>query len=198
MRNIEATPLGWEINMLYMFAHCASILAEDIDMQLQNATRSKEFFHREKKKAVTEYNDCIEKCREYLDKAYKKMEVFDPDGATFEAVDNRTQMYNNVLANCNTMIRFNMLLLDRGHDDDAEAKIFKAIRSMPEQGIFPESFMERFRMKIKVVPEVGDRIKSDIHGFGTLQFNTIGDNWAVELDKDGSSIILNERQFKLL
>lgn len=189
--------MGWEINLLYMFAHCAGILAGDIDMQLQNATRSKEFFHREKKKAVEDYNKLIEKCRETLGKAYEKMEIFDPDGATFEAVDKRTQIYNNVLANCNTMIRFNMLLIDRGHDDNAEAKIFKAIRSMPEQGIFPESFMERFRMKIKVVPEVGDRIKSEIHGFGTLQFNTCRDNWAVELDS-GEQIVLNEKQFRLL
>ena len=68
---------------------------------------------------------------------------------------------------------------------------------MPEQGVFPESFMERFRMKIQGVPEGGARIKSDIHGFGTPQFNTCRDNWAVELD-NGQQIILNEKQFKLL
>ena len=133
----------------------------------------------------------------YLDKAYKKMEVFDPDGATFEAVDNRTQMYNNVLANCNTMIRFNMLLLDRGNDDNAESKIFKAIRSMPEQGVFPESFMERFRMKIQVVPEVGDRVLTTNHGQGVLLLHVGGKNWNVRLT-DNKEIILNENQFKLL
>lgn len=197
MRNIEQTPLGWEINMLYMFAHCAGILAEDIDMQLQNATRSKEFFHREKKKAVTDYNDCIEKCREYLDKAYKKMEVFDPDGATFEAVDKHTPEYNNVLSHCNMMIRFCMLFVDRCQADGADAKIFKFLRSLPEQGLFPESYIERFKMQLQLVPEVGDRIKSELHGFGTLEFNTCGDNWAVQLD-NGEQIILNQKQFTIV
>lgn len=197
MQNIEGTPKGWQINLLYMFAHCMGILAEDCDMQLQNATRSAEFFQREKKKAVNDYNHCIEQAREWLAKAYDKMLIFDPDGATFEAVNGHTPEYNNAIANANTMIRFNMLLIDRSHTDGAEAKIFKFLRSMPEQGIFPEEYIERFRMKLQIVPEVGDRIKSDIHGFGTLQFNTCKDNWAVLLD-NGDQIILSEKQFKLL
>lgn len=197
VNNLEGTPKGWQINLLYMFAHCAGILAEDIDMWLQNATRSGEHFKMDKKKAINEYNDYIEKAREWLSKAYDKMLIFDPDGSTFEAVDKHTPEYNNVLSHCNMMIRFCMLFVDRCQADGADAKIFKFLRSLPEQGLFPESYIERFKMQLQLVPEVGDRIKSELHGFGTLEFNTCGDNWAVQLD-NGEQIILNQRQFTIV
>ena len=48
--DIEKTPLGWEINLLFLFAHSCTVLAEDIDMQLRNKTRDVEFFDKNKKK----------------------------------------------------------------------------------------------------------------------------------------------------
>ena len=102
----------------------------------------------------------------------------------------------------NEVARLVLLWEDREPHPDECDKIFKFIRQNTEgDGVVTEEMLKNYYLNKTIplrTPEVGDRIKSDIHGFGTLQFNTIGDNWAVELDKDGSSIILNERQFKLL
>ena len=195
--NIQATPLGWMVNLLFYFAHAATILAEDIDQQLKNMYKSKVGFIREKKKCINNYNACIAAAREKLRQADEWMQKVDIDTATFNAVNGNIGKYDNALAYANEFIRFNMLYLDRSQTDGMAEKIFKFIRSQESSGAFPENFMERFRIKFNIVPEVGDKVHSDIHGDGTLQFNTCGDNWAVELE-DGSQIILNEKQFKLL
>ena len=55
MDNVEKTPLGWLINLLFLCAHCCTVLAEDIDMQLRNKTNGVEFFNKDKKKALYNY-----------------------------------------------------------------------------------------------------------------------------------------------
>ena len=197
MESVEETPLGWAVNMLYYFAHCATILAEDIDQQLSLPTKGGQHFIREKKKAFHEYEEAIQKAQQWLQRADEKMQVFDPDGVTFEAVNNHSGRYDNAIAYSNDIIRFNMLFMDRAQVGDGDLKIYKFLRSLPKGNAFPDEYIERFRMKLKVVPEVGDRIKSDVHGTGVLEFNTCGKNWAVLLDT-GDQIILNESQFTLL
>ena len=197
MENVEGTPLVWMVNMLYYFAHCATILAEDIDLQLNISSGGEKHFIKEKKRAFHEYEEAIAKARQWLQRADEKMQVFDPDGVTFEAVNGHSGRYDNAIAYANDIIRFNMLFFDRAQVEDGDLKIYKFLHTLPTGNVFPEKYMERFRMKLKVVPEVGDRIKSDVHGTGVLEFNTCGKNWAVLLDS-GDQIILNESQFTLL
>lgn len=190
MQNIEQTPLGWEINLLFLAAHCCTVLAEDIDMQLRNKTNGVEFFNKDKKKAVYNYEKAIKEAEEWMFK-------FGLDKITYEAVQEHNKAYSNVIANSNALIRMMMLCLDRAHAEGGDARVFKRLRSLPEGGIFSEKMMERFRMKLEIVPESGDRVRTKNHGEGTLDLHLGNENWQVKLD-NGESIILNEKHFTLL
>jgi hypothetical protein len=188
--NIEETPLGWEINMLFLMAHCCTILAEDIDMQIQLISGKADRFDPAKKRAIINYEKAIKEAEEWMFK-------FGLDKITYEAVGEHNKRYSNVIANSNALIRMMMLCLDRSHCDGGDARVLKRLRSMPENGIFPEKTIERFRMKLVEVPEVGDRVKTTNHGLGTLELHVGNENWSVKLD-NGESRILNEKHFTLL
>ena len=76
-------------------------------------------------------------------------------------------------------------------------RAFKALRSLPSSGIFPDEFVDRFQMKYEVVPYPGDRVLTTNHGEGELLLHVGNKNWNVKLDS-GGEIILNEKNFKLL
>ena len=187
---VEKTPLGWEINLLFLTAHCSTVLAEDIDMQLRNKTNGVEFFNKDKKNALYNYEKCIKEAEEWMFK-------FGLDKITYEAVQEHNKAYSNVIANSNALILMMMLCLDRGHTDGGDARVFKRLRSLPEGGIFSEKMMERFRMKLEIVPESGDRVHTINHGDGTLDVHLGNENWQVRLD-NGENIILNEKHFNLI
>ena len=122
---------------------------------------------------------------------------FGLDKITYEAVDEHNKAYSNVIANANAVIRMSMLCLDRAQCDGGDARVFKRIRSLPENGIFPEWMIERFRMKLEIVPEAGDHVMTNNHGEGILLLHLGNANWNVRLS-DGSEIVLNEKHFKIL
>lgn len=196
MEKLEGTPLGWEIDMLYLFAHCATVLVEDIDQQIKNRFGAKEF-SLPKKKAIKDYEDCIKKARYWLGRSEDVMQKFDLEGSTYNAVDKSNKRYSNVVASANELIRAAMLVVDRSNCENGSYMVFKRLRSLPEQGIFPEWFIERFQMKYEVVPEPGDMIENENYGQGVLDFHTGGGNWQCVFD-GGKKVILNEKQFKLL
>lgn len=187
---IEKTPLGWEINMLFMMAHCCTILTEDIDMQIRIISSNTERFEPSKRKAIVGYEKAIKEAEEWMFK-------FGLDQITYDAVEQRNKAYSNVIANSNALIRMVMLCLDRSYCDGGDARVFKRLRSLPENGLFPEKTIERFRMKLEIVAEVGDRVRTKNHGDGTLELHVGNENWSVKLD-DGRSIILNEKHFTIL
>ena len=197
MENIEGSPLGWEIDLLYLFAHCATIMVEDIDQQLKNRFGGKDGFVGEKKRAIKDYEDCIKKAKDWFNRSEDVMQKFDLDGSTYDAVECHNKRYSNVIASANELIRAAMLVVDRSNCENGSYKIFKRLRSLPEQGIFPEWFIERFQMKYEVIFEPGDRIRSSTHGDGTLDFHTGNGNWNCKFD-NGLEIIQNEKQLTLL
>ena len=184
------TPLNWEINMLFLMAHCCTILSEDIDMQIRIVSSKMDRFDPSKRKALVGYEKAIKEAEEWMFK-------FGLDKITYEAVQEHNKAYSNVIANSNTLIRMIMLCLDRAHCDGGDARVLKRLRSLPEGGLFPEKTMERFRMKLEIVPEAGDRVRTTNHGDGTLDLHLGKENWQVKLD-NGESIILNEKHFQLL
>lgn len=189
--DVEKTPLGWEINLLFMMAHCCSVLAEDVDMQLRNMTRNQyDHFDIKKKKCFLNYEKSIKEAEDWL---YK----LGLDKITYEAVQENNKRYSNAYAHANWLIRVCMLALDRAHCDGGDARVMKRLRSLSETGIFSEKMIGRFQMKIEVEAEVGDHVMTTNHGEGILLLHLGNSNWNVRL-VDGSEIVLNERNFKLL
>ena len=189
--NIDETPMGWEINLLFMMAHCASVLAADVDMQLRMKTKNQyDRFDKKKKKCFFNYEKAIKEAEEW----FQKMEI---DKSTYEAVEENNKRYSNAYAHANWLIRVCMLALDRSHCDGGDARVMKRLRSLPEVGIFSEKMISRFNMKFEIVPEVGDHVMTNNHGEGILLLHLGQSNWNVRL-VDGSEIVLNEKQFKLL
>ena len=139
---------------------------------------------------LTDFEKAVQEAEEWMFK-------FGLDKITYEAVGEHNKRYSNVIANSNALIRMMMLCLDRSHCDGGDARVLKRLRSMPENGIFPEKTIERFRMKLVEVPEVGDRVRTTNHGLGTLELHVGNENWSVKLD-NGESRILNEKHFTLL
>ena len=183
--------MGWEINLLFMMAHCASVLAADVDMQLRMKTKNQyDRFDKEKKKCFLNYEKSIKEAEEW----FQKMEI---DKSTYEAVEENNKRYSNAYAHANWLIRVCMLALDRSHCDGGDARVMKRLRSLPEVGIFSEKMISRFNMKFEIVPEVGDHVMTNNHGEGILLLHLGQSNWNVRL-VDGSEIVLNEKQFKLL
>ncbi len=101
----------------------------------------------------------------------------------------------------NEVARLILLWEDREPMPDVCNKIFKFIRSTKGEGVVDENLLRNYYLNKTIpvrVPEVGDRILSKLHGYGTLEFNTCGTNWAVELEGSGEQIILDESTFELV
>lgn len=190
MTKLEESPLGWEVNLLWMFLQSASILVEDIDMQLKIKTNSTSGFIHEKKKYIKNYERCLKEAEQWMLK-------FGLDKETYNAVGGHSGMYSNTVASAKELIRMAMLHVDRSHCEGGSYRAFKALRDLPSNGIFPDKWIDRFQMKYEVVPEVGDRVLTTNHGEGVLLLHVGGKNWNVRLS-DNKEIILNENQFKLL
>ena len=191
MSDIDKTPLGWMINCLFLMARACTILAEHIDMKLRNQTKNAwDRFDKEKKKCFWEYEKAIKEAEKWALK-------LGLDDITYEAVKGNSKRYSNAFSHSNWLIRVCMLALDRAHCDGGDAGVMKRLRSLPENGIFPEKTIEEFQMKLEIECEAGDHVMTNNHGEGILLLHLGNSNWNVKL-VDGSEIVLNERNFRLL
>lgn len=190
MPKLEETPLGWQVNLLWMFLQSANILVEDIDMQLKIKYGDSSGFIHEKKKYIKNYERCLKEAEQWMLK-------FGLDKETYNAVGKHSGMYTNTVASAKELIRIAMLHIDRAHCEGGSYRAFKALRNLPSNGIFPDKYIDRFQMKYEIVPEPGDRVLTTNHGQGVLLLHVGNKNWNVKL-ADGSERILNESNFKLL
>ena len=74
MTKLEESPLGWEVNLLWMFLQSASILVEDIDMQLKIKTNSTSGFIHEKKKYIKNIYNLMKK-KDYISSQQKHVQT---------------------------------------------------------------------------------------------------------------------------
>lgn len=186
MENNNETPLGWLINVLHLMLQASSVLVEDIDQQLR---WQGDKFNREKKMYFKHYQRCIEQARGYMEK-------FGLDTSCWEAVGEDSRKYSNIIADANELIRLVMLYVDRAHSEDGYYKIMRFVRSLPENGIFPERYIARFNMHHIWIPGKGDRVHTTNHGDGTLDMK-VNNDWVVNLD-NGNQVVLNESHFKII
>ena len=178
--------MEWSVNVLHLMLQATTILVEDIDQQLRVQGNA---FHREKKMYIKNYARCIEQARGWMEK-------FGLDTSCWDAVGEDSKAYTNVIADANELIRVILLYVDRAHSDNGYYEIMRYLRSLPENGLFPEKYVARFNMHHEWVFGKGDRVHTEHHGDGTLDFKTNG-NWVINLDSGGQTV-LREDQIKLI
>lgn len=186
MEKSKHTPLEWSINVLHLMLQATTILVEDIDMQLHIKG---ERFQREKKMYIKNYARCIEQARSWMDK-------FGLDTSCWEAVGKDSKAYTNIIADANELLRVIFLYVDRAHSDTGYYEVMRSLRHLPENGLFPESYIARFNFKHEWIYGSGDRVRTANHGDGTL-YAKVNGAWIVNLD-DGNQIVLREEHFKLI
>lgn len=188
MEEIEKTPLGWKVNLMYIMLQAVDVLVEDIDYQLR---RQSQHFKQEQKQAFRRYT------QKQRDASYWLHDVIKIDEAFWEATDKNSKRYSNSVADAHELLRANMLYMDRSHTEKGYYQIMRFLRGLPEGGIFPEKEISRFSFNRAWVYEKGDRIHNDNHGDGVLDLNTGNGNWQCIFD-NGETVILNESHFKLI
>lgn len=183
--NEKHPPLGWLVNVLHLMLQATTVLVEDIDQQLR-AQGSK--FHKEKKQYIKNYARCVEQARYWMEK-------FGLDTSCWEAVGEDGRAYSNVIADANELIRLVMLYVDRAHTEDGYYKIFRYLRSLPENGLFPEWYIARFNMHHQWVPGKGDKVHTKTHGDGVIEAK-VNNAYLIKLD-NGEQVVLAENHFTL-
>lgn len=184
--NEKHLPLGWLVNCLHLMLQATTVLVEDIDQQLKVQGNR---FHREKKQYIKNYARSLEQARYWMEK-------FGLDTSCWEAVGEDGRAYSNVIADANELIRLVMLYVDRAHTEDGYYKIFRFLRSLPENGLFPEWYIGRFNMHHVWVPGKGDRVHTLNHGDGIIE-SKVNNDYLIKLD-NGKQVVLAEKHFKLL
>ena len=188
MEKIEQTPLGWEVNLLYILMQTADILVEDIDYQLRLRG---EHFKREQKQAFNTYT------RKQREASYWLHDVIKIDEAFWEATDKDSKRYSNSVADAHELLRACLLYMDRSHTEKGYYQIMRFLRGLPEGGIFPAKTIDRFSFNRAWVYEKGDRVHNENHGDGVLDLCLGNGNWQVIFD-NGDKAVLNESMFKLI
>lgn len=185
---IEQTPLGWEVNMLYIMLQAADILVEDIDQRLRLRD---EHFKREQKRAFNTYT------KKQREASFWLHDVIKIDEAFWNATDKDSKRYSNSVADAHELLRACMLYMDRSHTEKGYYQIMRFLRGLPEGGIFPEKEISRFNFNRAWVYEKGDRIHNENHGDGVLDLPLGNGNWQCVFD-GGKKVVLNESHFKLI
>jgi len=162
------------------------VLVEDIDQQLRQQGSG---FRQDKKQYLKNYDRCIRQAGHWMEK-------FGLDTSCWEAVHEDSRKYSNLIADANELIRLILLYVDRSHSEDGYYGIFRHLRAMPGNGIFPDWFIGRFAMHHEWVPGKGDRVRTGHHGDGTLDIKVNG-AWVINLDNGGQTV-LKEEQFRLI
>ena len=189
-KKTSETPLGWLVVLMFILLQAAEVMVEDIDNQIRSISAN-DGFDPKKKYYLRNYFDAMKKARHWI---YNMLDI---DGIIWGATDANSKRYSNVIADANEIIRVLMYYLDRAHAPGAHDKIVHLLRAMPTNGLFAQDYIDRFNMEHEWVFMPGDRIHSESHGDGTLDFNTTGDNWNIRFD-DGTQTILSEKQFQLI
>lgn len=190
MQKVEQTPLGWQVNLLYIMLQAVDILVEDIDMQLRLRLCGESFKH-EQKQSFKRYTQKQREAAHWLH------DVINIDEAFWEANDKDSKRYSNSIADAHELLRACLLYMDRSHTEKGYYQIMRFLRNLPEGGVFPEKTISRFDFNRAWVYEPCDRVHNENHGDGVLEVCVGNGNWQV-LFNNGDRVILNENQFKLI
>lgn len=186
INQILGTPVEHEVTLLYELANAMDILVNDIDNQLAKTGHS---FTGEKKRHFNAYAQSVKNATFHLDK-------IGLERVLWKATNENFNVYDNALADSYEMIRFLMLYIDRSHDNEESFhSIYQHLSNLPQTGIFPDGYVNRFNFARPYVFGAGDRVMTD-KGEGVIQAPGNGGNWVVKINDKQE--IINEDNIKLL
>lgn len=198
----KETPLGWKVNLLNMLATSLMCLAEDIDSDLRKIKcpdGAIMHFDYNKKKQYNLLCSCLKDgCKQFqkgLSDATRWYDKLNIDGQVWEIVKGHSDMYDNFTCDAKELLQAMMLYLDRARTDDGYYSILRHMRSLPENGVFPEEEIQHFKFKRPFVPYEGASVVTQ-YGKGVIETQTNGDNWIVKLN-DGTQKVLTSKQFTI-
>lgn len=188
--NDMRTPENILTDSIFLMAFAQDLMIQDLLLRLKSkgdGLRQRSKFN------LNEMIKALKRASHFADEL--REELFDADA------EHKWKNIQTWQDEANEVARLVLLWEDREPHPDECDKIFKFIRQNTEgDGVVDDSVLSNYYLQKSCpidLPEVGDRIRSDRYGEGTLEFNTIRDNWAVRLDS-GEQVILSEKQFKLL
>lgn len=184
---IANTPVENEVTLLYELATALDILVYDIDQMLSRTGHS---FSREKKMQFRAYAKSVKDATYYLDK-------LGVERALWRAAQENYTVADNCLADAYELIRIIMLYIDRSHNDASFRSIYRHMSNLPQTGIFPDGYINRFEFARPYVYGAGDRVMTEL-GEAEIMAPGNNDKWVVKLKKDGKQVIVNEDTIKLL
>lgn len=128
-----------KVNLMHLVARALDILVTDTVNTLRDGGYE---WQRESKQAFKRYVKCVEDSCYWFEKAIED-EVEDAVANSGEG----WELYDSYLEDANEIVRLLLLYMDRSHDLSNRDKIFRFIREIPEQGLFTDEEIDRFRMK---------------------------------------------------
>lgn len=198
----QETPLGWKVNLMNMLATSLMCLAESIDgdlRQIKLEDGSTLFFNQKKKHQYKMLCDCLKNASNQFrlnlhnaESWYNKLNI---DGQVWNVVGGNSDRYDNYTCDAKELLQLIMLYMDRAHSEQGFYSIFRFLRKLPENDIFPEEEIQKFQFKRPLIPCKGATISCQ-YGKGVIEDQMNGDNWLINMD-DGTQRVLTSKQFKI-
>lgn len=184
------TPENILTDSIFLMAFAEDLMIQDL---IRRLNASGDGLRQRSKFNLNQMLSCLKKASHFADEL--REELFEADA------ENKWKNIQVWQDEANEVARLVLLWEDREPHPEVCNKIFKFIRSTEGDGIVDDNLLRNYYLNKTIPirePEVGDRVISEKHGPGVLEFNTCGKNWAVQLDKDGEQIILSEDMFTLV
>lgn len=181
----KETSLGWKVNVLYVLTAAVDVLVNDVDRDLKKIGTS---FDKEKKRTFGRYAKSVRDCAYWVDR-------LGIDETVWRASGESARRYDGFLADARELLRLILLYVDRSHSEDGFYRIFRFLRSLPENGLFAEEDIARFEFKREWIPEPGDAVETP-HGKGVIRMTLNHGDYMVDLE-DGRQKVVNGKDLKL-
>lgn len=127
------------VNLMHLTARALDILVTDT---VNTLTAGQYEWQKESKQAFNRYIKCVKDSCYWFQKAIEEEVEYAVDKSG-EGWD----LYDSYLEDANEIVRLLMLYMDRSHELANRDKVFRFLREIPEQGLFTEQEIDKFRMK---------------------------------------------------
>lgn len=183
------TPENILTDSIFLMAFAQDLMIQDL---IQRLNANGDGLRQRSKYNLNQFISCLKKASHFADEL--REELFEADA---EHKWKNIQLWQD---EANEVARLVLLWEDREPHPEVCNQIFKFIRSTEADGVVDDNLLKNYYLNKTIPvrePEVGDRVISEKHGPGVLEFNTCGKNWACLMD-NGEQVVLSEDMFTLV